>query len=74
MNDKPDILEKVIRFICGAILGVIFGFIYGIQFGQVYKSTPLFYVILGIFIVLFGLLAMKFGDKFWKNVLKFPWT
>jgi hypothetical protein len=74
MNDKPDILEKVIRFICGAILGIIFGVIYGIQFGQVYNSFPLFYLILGLLVVLFGFLAMKFGDNFWKNVFKFPWT
>lgn len=74
MNDKPDLLEKVIRFICGAIAGLIFGFIYGVRFGQQYNSFLLFYLILGFFVVLLGLLAMKFGDKFWKNVLKFPWT
>ena len=74
MNDKPDILEKVIRFFCGAIAGLIFGFFYGIRFDQIYDSLLLFYLILGFIVVLLGFLAMKFGDKFWKNVLKFPWT
>ena len=74
MNDKPDLLEKVVRFVCGTVAGLFFWVIYSVQFEQVHDSLLRFLVMLVIFVALFGFLAMKFGDKFWEKLFKFPWT
>lgn len=61
---KPDAEEKVIRFVCGAAMGAAITFFsLGASLGPV-----------GIGAGLGGLLAMVFGDRFWRVLLRlFPW-
>jgi hypothetical protein len=52
---KPDRLERIIRFACGAGVGAIIG-------AQIYV------LIVPVSMVLCGLLAMYFGDRFWVRL------
>jgi len=72
MWPEPDALEKFIRFACGVILGLVFGFFYFLAKGI--QSVEVFMLILIAFSVFLGWLAMKYGDEFWKNFFRFPWT
>ncbi len=71
MRSEPDTLEKCVRFACGIVLGLVFGFFYFLANGI--QSIEVFVLLLAIFSIFLGWLAMKYGDAFWKNFFKFPW-
>lgn len=63
MDQKPDRFEKSIRFGCGSLLGLLLA---THMLLRSYFRIDMFNYIFAIFIVLlFGLLAMKYGDQFW---------
>ena len=62
---KPDNLEKGIRFVCGFVLGF---FISAIAFIQEIESLAVVTAIsIGIGVVL-GFIAMRKGDEFWYGI------
>lgn len=63
MNDRSG---KAVHFGCGFFAGIILLFIAGIQI--VTDLDALFWV--GIFLgaIIFGLLAARFGDDFWRGL------
>lgn len=61
MVSKPDMLEYVIRFVCGAVVGGLLGALF------VSPDAPAsFYVGPGLGALAFGLLAVWGGDSFWQ--------
>jgi hypothetical protein len=68
----PDRAERVIRFICGAIVGAVLGALTAFAFlFHLEGDWP--FVALALVLVtpaLFGVLAMKFGDPFWEGLSK----
>lgn len=62
MQRKPDMLEYVIRFVCGAVLGGLLGVV-------LVKPHDLKSTLLGpiFFALSCGLLAMLRGDSFWET-------
>ena len=69
--EPPDRLEKGIRFGCGFTFGCFVGL--GALLTSLWSAHSLIACI-----VLAGLLcgyaAMRFGDTFWENVLRWWWT
>jgi len=64
-------LEKGIRFGCGFFFGLFFVFA-----NLIFFSLHNGYYIAGAFLfsgVVFGLLAMRFGDRFWEHLSKYWW-
>ena len=68
---SPDPYERGVRFGCGFFLGVLIGL--GCMF--VYTMASGYYVVaaLAVFGVVFGLLAVRYGDALWLNLQKFWW-
>jgi len=65
---EPDKSEKRIRFGCGFTFGLVIGFFSTARY--IYDSAG--GLAAGTFAtaVLFGWLAMKYGDSFWDDLLK----
>lgn len=72
MNNKPDNLEKGIRFGCGGLIGMFIGLYLGLNF--LFEDNIIVFILTdAILIVVCGFMAMKQGDRFWlslKNWLK----
>ncbi len=68
MDNKPDNIEKGIRFGCGGILGFIVGLYFVIRSYVVSDSVIACILTIVFFIVLFGGMAMKQGDRFWLSL------
>ncbi len=69
-EQKPDLLEKKIRFGCGFLFGLVIGFF---EFARILYSTDSagFLILLTVMLApVCGLLAIKFGDRFWHYVLE----
>ena len=68
--EPPDRLEKQIRFGCGFILGCVAAI--GMLLTSLWSahSVIAWCVIAGL---LCGYAAMKFGDAFWKKVIRWWW-
>ena len=67
MARKPDVLEKTVRFVCGALLGCVLAMstvlrLNGLSTWNV--AGIAFVVVVGL-----GLLALKYGDRFWESIL-----
>ena len=68
---NPDAFEKSIRFGCGFVLGLFFVFgnvlFFSVRNGYYYTAALL------IGGVVFGLLAVRYGDDFWMNLRRWWW-
>ena len=69
MDLRPDPTEKKIRFGCGASLGLVIGVGAALT---LHGSTAIVLMIL-IPIILFGVLATKYGDRFWCWIKDWLW-
>jgi hypothetical protein len=66
----PDRTELVVRFGCGAIVGLLCGLFVGVGLLFVFPGIWSF-VVIAIVLgtpVLYGMLAMKLGDRFWWDI------
>ena len=70
MNDQPDSTEKKLRFGCGALFGLFIAFTYSMHRIFV-ESDGLFIIFVIACILLFGFLAMKYGNRFWYTLRHF---
>ena len=69
---QQDAISNRIRFGCGGLFGALLGTYMFI--GEFFGNIQVTVVILAIFIVLFGYLAMHYGDRFWDKVIdSFRW-
>jgi uncharacterized membrane protein len=60
-------VEKITRFVCGALLGVVFGFY--LVFKYDFSSLGSAACVIIAATCLCGYFALKFGDEFWYSVL-----
>jgi hypothetical protein len=69
--EPPDALEKRIRFGCGFMLGLLLALAATLRVLTVngYYAAAIF-VACG---VVFGFLAMKYGDSFWQRLASLRW-
>ncbi len=71
-DQKPDPLEKKIRFGCGFLFGLIFGFFGALRFMyrimNNYNSGGIVIACAVISALVCGGLALKYGDRFWKEM------
>ena len=72
LKDEPDRLEKGIRFGCGTMIGIL------IALKLTYRiliDHSGFLAATCIIALVCGLLAVKYGDRFWDTVIEFlnPW-
>ena len=65
----PDKLEKRIRLGCGAVAGIATGLCFGLVALQMTAGWSWF--LAGIAGIVFSLLALKFGDRFWIWLIRF---
>jgi len=71
MNEKLDKTEKNIRFGCGAIFGFLLGFNF-VYFG--FSMHPARFVVGILAAIIFGILAVRYGDRFWERLTNWiPW-
>ena len=64
----PDALEKKIRIGCGGMAGVVLGSVIGsVSLGL--KAGAL-WAFLGVAVLAFAALALKYGDWFWVSLMK----
>ena len=63
---EADKTEKTLRFGCGFAFGLIAGFSASLQW--VYDTWGGFAATVLVSAILCGLLAVKFGDKFWYSL------
>ena len=67
---EPDREEKVIRFVCGAVVGGIFGFFASARIFETVESALLFTTITAL---ICGFLAMYEGNEFWEWLGRNSW-
>jgi uncharacterized protein YacL len=76
-DHKPDPMEKKIRFGCGFLFGLIVGIlgIARILYRAPYGYDPAWIVIVCavVFAFVCGRLAMKRGDRFWREIRDLRW-
>ena len=70
MSEHPpiDAFEKRIRLGCGVIAGLVFGLFVGFLYLNL-VAGPLFAFATALAAV-FGVLAVRYGDEFWKWLLR----
>lgn len=62
--EHPDNAEKGIRFGCGFVFGIVLG---GIAALRVFYDEGNSAVVMAVVIALiFGFIALRFGDSFWR--------
>jgi len=71
MPEHPpiDALEKKIRLGCGLIAGLVVGLFFGVLTLNL-VAGPLFAFAI-VLAVLFGVLAVRYGDRFWMWILRY---
>jgi hypothetical protein len=67
-DQKPDPLEKKVRFGCGFLLGLILGFFEVARTMYRYNSAALLILVTVTFAFVCGGLAVKYGDSFWEQL------
>lgn len=65
-SPEPDSFEKRIRFGCGFVIGALIAFFFALSEFAAFTST-FWAVVVGVAIV-FGFLAMRYGNGFWRVV------
>jgi hypothetical protein len=63
---EPDASEKRVRFGCGFVFGGIIGFFFALR--EIAAFTGTFWAFVAGIAVLFGFLAMRYGDEFWHSL------
>jgi hypothetical protein len=71
MSEHPpiDALEKKIRLGCGLIVGLVVGLFVGFLSLNL-VAGPLFVFAIAL-AALFGVLAVRYGDRFWVWILRY---
>ncbi len=64
----PDSAEKKVRLGCGVVAGLALGLSLGFVSMQLAGAS--LWVFAGIFAIVFALLALRYGDRFWLAVIK----
>lgn len=72
MNRQPDKPEKTIRFGCGAVAGFILGF-YLFDIWLLSSSFITLIAVAGLIGLIFGSLAVRYGDYFWERLKDWLW-
>ena len=68
MNDhEPDAFEKRVRFGCGFLFGAVVAFLLALR--EVGAFSSAFWAIVVAVAVIFGLLAVRYGDRFWHLIV-----
>ncbi|NEP46645.1 MAG: hypothetical protein F6K35_48630 [Okeania sp. SIO2H7] len=62
-KDKPDLVQFFVRFGCGFLFAIVLVLSLGLI--QTVGEFVVFSLILGF---IFGLLAAKYGDRFWQKL------
>jgi hypothetical protein len=66
MNEKQDTTTLGIRFGCGSLLGIVSGLSFAMHTFE--PSTRNTIIACVVFMVLFGALAVRYGDRFWERI------
>ena len=66
MNLKLDKTTIGVRFGCGSLVGLVSGFAYAMQTFE--TSTRNTIIASAVFVILFGALAVRYGDRFWEKI------
>jgi len=67
---EPDTFEKRLRFGCGFLAGIVLGLSLGVQFSF---GRSLFLGAVAAAAILCGLLAVRYGDQFWRALIRTFW-
>jgi uncharacterized membrane protein YccC len=67
----PDRVERVVRFGCGSIVGLMFGL--AVALYTVISTASGLAWLAGLFAVVFGVLAVRFDDRFWYALRHMKW-
>ncbi|MCE9635458.1 MAG: hypothetical protein K8T90_07110 [Planctomycetes bacterium] len=65
-SPEPDAFEKRLRFGCGFVFGGLLAFAVGLT--ELAALTSTFWAAVAGAAVVFGFLAMRYGDAFWESV------
>jgi uncharacterized membrane protein YccC len=69
---KPDRTERSLRIGCGSLVGIALTVALGIRLAP---TTVLFIVLFVVLVVLCACLAVRYGDRFFYEVLRWlPWV
>lgn len=69
--EKPDRIEKEVRFGCGFAFGLLVGFFVAAR--HIYNSAGWLAVVTLVIAILCGLLAVRYGDRFWHSLKNWWW-
>lgn len=64
---EPDAFEKRLRFICGFVFGGLMASLLTLR--ELDPSAGSFWAVVASVAVGFGLLAVRYGDEFWRGIL-----
>jgi hypothetical protein len=71
-SPEPDSFEKRLRFGCGFVFGGLVAFFVALR--ELAAFTDTFWAVVVGVAVVFGLLAVRYGDAFWHGVSEwFRW-
>lgn len=71
-DSQPDPFEKKVRFGCGFLLGIVIGLAEVTR--HAYEQTGgVSFAVIASLGVLCGVLAMKYGDRFWHRISRVRW-
>ncbi|WP_206171074.1 hypothetical protein [Phragmitibacter flavus] len=65
---EPDFFEKCVRFVCGFVLGAGVGLLVALR--DFDASGLTLWLVVGGMAVVSGVVAVKYGDDFWRSVMK----
>jgi uncharacterized membrane protein HdeD (DUF308 family) len=63
---EPDAFENRVRFVCGLVFGVGSGLVAATRWP--FASALFLVLFVGGYAVVCGLLAMRWGDRFWTSL------
>jgi hypothetical protein len=70
-DDPPRWVEHAIRFTFGAVVGFFLGAIFVPIVG--WQHWPIVLGVAAVVAVVFGLLAVRYGDEFWEHLRSWWW-
>ena len=68
MSKSLDKFENSLRFGCGGIFGAGLGMTASMRILPVYSSAFTILTCIILFVVVSGLLAVRFGDRYWEAI------